>query len=146
MSSSKRRSRVGSPRVWGEAAIFVLFASACAGTQVAPTQAEVEEAGNTGTQLAPTNDTERGVLARLSELPPNRVTHVGSSVVVAGPEYYSASNRRCRGVQIGADEKSLVRRLACAADGAWYFVPDVFERAQPKSASADVLDPNHQSP
>jgi hypothetical protein len=89
---------------------------------------DVADATDTGRTLPAHTQLEQALLRALPTLPNGQPRQVAGATIVADAQYTAASGRTCRPVSIQASGKSLAR-LACHADGAWYFVPDVFGTA-----------------
>jgi len=119
------------------AAILPLAVVACSSgshSQVPdPNYASLVEPGTS----APSDDVERAVLERLSELEPNAEEHIDGQVVVAGAPYAAASGRTCRMVTIRSSKETRPSRarLACLVEDVWAFVPEVLRLPLPEDGA-----------
>jgi hypothetical protein len=79
-------------------------------------------------------DAERELLERLPSLAVNEPVRLGDHTFVPLPAYASASGRTCTPVRVSGGGHELTR-VACEQDGAWTFVPDIFDGGEDPFAS-----------
>lgn len=103
-----------------------LALAACGPAMQKPSEQALRDAQDTGTRTAGANNLEKAVLVELPSLPPESPRTIQGQPVVAGAAYFAASGRQCRQVTLGSSTGSS-RRLACADEDGWFFVPDVFD-------------------
>lgn len=116
-----RRGRIG----FGVAVCALLLAPLSCSSQPQTEPRDVADANDTGRALPAHTRLEQALLRALPSLPSGRPRQIEGATVMAEAAYTAASGRTCRTLSIQANGKAR-SRLACHAEGAWYFVPDVF--------------------
>ena len=114
------------PSAYARAAVRVAMLLVVSCSPANPLNArDAADASDMGRTVSAQSDTERKVLAEAANLPSGIARQIGDASVSAEPPYAAASGRTCRALVL-TTAKTSRRRLACAGQPSWFFVPDVF--------------------